>query len=243
MDQSRARFTSTTAIFLLAILAVSGCGETRTTGFFAGLSTSTSPTVTVDEEGTAVPVDVTIIPDFEDTLLNCTFDNVLAEPFGPLCQYEVYNGAMHIDNSVFATPVVMLSTSGLLDDGIVEAQFDLIDAAAHSVVGVAVGALSTEDFILLGVNSRGQYTVQQCINGLWLPVMGLDVFESSRLLPFSLPGVIVSGEVHDNYIDLRVNGQLIQVIRTSMPAMGQVGVFVDAYTEADLDRFTVIPSE
>jgi len=179
----------------------------------------------------------------EDTLVNCTFDDILARPFGSLCIYEVYNGAMHIDNSLYSEPIVLLSTAGLLDDGIVEAQFDLVDAPAHCVVGLVLGAESTGDFILLGVNSRGQYTVQKCMNGLWLPVMGLDAFESSRLLPYSLPGVVVSAQLHGNYIDLRVNGQLIQVVRTTMPETGQVGVFVDGYVSTELDRFTVVPSE
>jgi hypothetical protein len=150
---------------------------------------------------------------------------------------------MHIDNSIFSDPVILLSTAGLVDDGLVEAQFDLLDAATHCVVGLVVGAESIEDFLLLGVNSRGQYTIQRCINGLWLPVMGLDAFESSRLLPYSQPGVEVSAQVHGNYVDLRVNGQLIQVVRTAMPAMGQVGVFIDGYVNTDLDRITVIPSQ
>jgi len=228
------------AMIILALLSVAGCGEARTTGFFAGLATSDSGT-----DSTYLPdqgmVHLTTVPDADDTLLNCTFDSVLDEPFGPYCPYEVYNGAMHIDNSVFSSPVVLLSTAGLLDDGIVQAQFDLVDAAPQNVVGVVLAAGSTEDLLLLGVNSRGQYTIQKCMNGLWLPVMGLDAFESSRLLPYSLPGVSISAEVHDNYVDLRVNGQLIQVVRTTLHPMGQVGVFVDSYTEAELDRFTVVP--
>lgn len=78
---------------------------------------------------------------------------------------------------------------------------------------------------------------------MWLPVMGLDSFESSRLLPYNQPGVELSALIHGNYIDLRVNGQLIQVVRTAMPAMGQVGVFIDGYVNTNLDRLTVVPSE
>lgn len=228
-------------IVILALLTLAGCGQTRTTGFFAGLSTSrtgTDSTYTHDQ-GTLY---LTTVPDASDTLLNCTFDSVLDQPFGPYCPYEVYNGAMHIDNLYISSPTVLLSTAGLLDDGIVEAQFDLVDAPPQSVVGVVLAAGSTEDLLLLGVNSRGQYTIQKCMNGLWLPVMGLDAFESSRLLPYSLPGVSISAEVHGSYVDLRVNGQLIQVVRTTLPPMGQVGVFVDSYTETELDRFTVVPS-
>lgn len=240
----RKTFSSSTcaALLLIGSLLISACGETRTTGFFAGLSTTTSPTASTTSESNGEPAFTQVITEIEDTLVNCTFDDVLAEPFGPYCQYEIYHGAMHIDNSVFPEPVVLLSGAGLVDNGIVEVQFDLVDAPAHSVVGIVLGAVSTDDLLLLGVNSRGQYTIQKSIGGLWLPVMGLDAFESSRLLPYSLPGVVISAEVHGNYTDLRVNGQLIQVVRTTMPALGQVGVFVDAYTEADLDRFTVIPS-
>jgi hypothetical protein len=150
---------------------------------------------------------------------------------------------MHIDNSVFNAPVVLLSTGGLLRDGLVEAQFDLVDAEPQCVVGVVLAAESAQDLLLLGVNSRGQYTIQKCMNGLWIPVMGLDAFESSRLLPYSLPGITVSVEVNGCYVDLRVNGQIIQVVRTSLPAMGQVGIFVDSYTDAELDRFTVVPTQ
>jgi hypothetical protein len=106
-----------------------------------------------------------------------------------------------------------------------------------------IRAESTEDFLLLGANSRGQYTVQRSIRGLWVPVMGLDPFESSRLLPYGQPGMEISALVHGNYVDLRVNGQLIQVVRTELPAVGQVGVFVDAYVDTDLDRLTVVPVE
>lgn len=234
-------YLAITVLFLASVLILPGCGETRTSGFYAGATTTY--TATSDTAAIYTSTAYSTSPETEDTLLNCTFDNILSEPFGSSCYYEVYNGSMHIDNSIFSDPVILLSTAGLIDDGLVEAQFDLIDAATHCVVGLVVGAESTEDFLLLGVNSRGQYTVQRCINGLWLPVMGLDPFESSRLLPYSQPGVEVSAQVHGNYIDLRVNGQLIQVVRTPMPAMGQVGVFIDGYVNTDLDRITVVPSQ
>ncbi len=230
-----------TVLSLASILLISGCGEARTSGFFAGLSSTHTPTS--DTTGIYTATTFTTSPAVDDTLMNCTFDNILSEPFGSSCYYEVYNGSMHIDNSVLSDPVILLSTAGLIDDGLVEAQFDLIDAPSHCVVGLVVGAASTRDFLLLGVNSRGQYTIQRSINGLWLPVMGLDPFESCRLLPYSQPGVEVSALIHGNYIDLRVNGQLIQVVRTTMPAMGQVGIFVDGYVNTNLDRITVVPSE
>ena len=230
-----------TVLFLVSILLISGCGETRTSGFFAGLSSTHTPTSNTTGIYTATAAATS--PAVDDTLMNCTFDNILSEPFGSSCYYEVYNGSMHIDNSVLSDPVILLSTAGLVDDGLVEAQFDLIDAPSHCVVGLVVGAASTRDFLLLGVNSRGQYTIQRSINGLWLPVMGLDPFESCRLLPYSQPGVEVSALIHGNYIDLRVNGQLIQVVRTTMPALGQVGIFVDGYVNTNLDRITVVPSE
>jgi len=230
-----------TALFLVSVLVLSGCGETRTSGFFSGLSTTR--TATSDTAAIYTASAFTTSPEVNDTLMNCTFDYILAEPFGSSCYYEVYNGSMHIDNSIFAEPVILLSTAGLIDDGLVEAQFDLVDAPSHCVVGLVVGAESTRNFLLLGVNSRGQYTIQRSINGLWLPVMGLDVFESSRLLSYNQPGVEVSVLIHGNYIDLRVNGQLIQVVRTTMPALGQVGVFVDGYMNANLDRITVVPSQ
>ncbi|MCD4701121.1 MAG: hypothetical protein K8S24_04605 [Candidatus Aegiribacteria sp.] len=230
-----------TSFFLASLLALSGCGETRTSGFYAGLSTTR--TATSDTSYIYTASAFTTSPEVDDTLMNCTFDDILAKPFGSTCHYVVYNGLMHIDNSVFSEPVILLSTAGLIDDGLVEAQFDLVDAPSHCVVGLVVGAESTRSFLLLGVNSRGQYTIQRSINGLWLPVMGLDIFESSRLLPYSQSGVEVSALVHDNYIDLRVNGQLIQVVRTTMPALGQVGIFVDGYVNTNLDRITVVPSQ
>jgi len=122
----------------------------------------------------------------------------------------------------------------LLEDG---------DYAIRICLECASAADKIEIILPPVVNSRGQYTIQRCINGLWLPVMGLDPFESSRLLPYSQPGVEVSALVHDNYIDLRVNGQLIQVVRTAMPAIGQVGVFIDGYVSVNLDRITVVPSQ
>ncbi|MCK5064981.1 MAG: hypothetical protein KAQ97_06845 [Candidatus Fermentibacteraceae bacterium] len=238
----KSRFPIITIMAAAAImLSVQGCGETRTSGFYVGhITTQTTSRDTTTVQST--PTIYETSPQPNDTLLNCTFDDVLTEPFGSSCRYEVYHGSMHIDNSAFQDPVVLLSTAGLLDDGLVEAQFDLVDAPAHCVVGLVLGAESTGDFILIGANSRGQYTVQRCINGLWLSVMGMEPFESSRLLPYSLPGVEISALVHGNYIDFRVNGQLIQVVRTTMPALGQVGVFVDGYVDASLDRLTVIPS-
>ncbi len=230
-------------ILLLAavMFSIQGCGETRTSGFYSGhVTTQTTPR---DTTVLSTQVSYTTSPQLNDTLLNCTFDDVLTKPFGSSCRYEVYHGSMHIDNSVFRDPVVLLSTAGLLDDGLCEAQFDLVDAASHCIVGIVLGAESTGDLILLGANSRGQYTIQKCINGLWLPIMGMEAFESSRLMPYSLPGIEISALVHGNYIDLRVNGQLIQVVRTTLPALGQVGVFVDGYVNASLDRFTVIPSQ
>ncbi|NOQ22521.1 MAG: hypothetical protein GQ565_07720 [Candidatus Aegiribacteria sp.] len=230
-----------TALFLASVLAISGCGETRTSGFYAGLSTTRTATSDTSSIYTATAFSTS--SETEDTLMNCTFDYLLSKPFGSSCYYEVYNGSMHIDNSIFAEPVVLLSTAGLVDDGLVEAQFDLVNAPSHCVVGLVLGAESTSTFLLVGVNSRGQYTIQRCINGLWLPVMGLDTFESSRLLPYSQSGVEVSALIHGNYIDLRVNGQLIQVVRTFMPALGQVGIFVDGYMNTNLDRITVVPTQ
>lgn len=230
-----------TLLLLANILTLTAsCGETRTSGFYAGHTTSEIPppdSSYTTHQGSSFSTS----PEADDTLLNCSFESVLAEPFGSSCHYEVYNGAMHIDNGIFEEPVVLLSTAGLLKDGLVEAQFDIVDAPSHCVVGIVLGAESTEDFLLLGVNSRGQYTVQKCIGGLWIPVMGLDAFESSRLLGYGQSGVEVSALVHGNYVDLRVNGQLIQVVRTNMPAIGQTGIFVDGYADVNLDRITVVP--
>ncbi|MFO8184855.1 MAG: hypothetical protein R6U39_11890 [Candidatus Aegiribacteria sp.] len=234
-----------TASFLFAALflgLMAGCGETRTTGFYAGATTTRA---TSRDTSDTIYTETTFqtSPEAGDTLLNCTFQSVLSSPFGPDCRYEVYNDAMHIDNSAFDDPVVLLSTAGLLGDGLVQARFDIVNAPSHCVVGLVIRAESTEDFILLGVNSRGQYTVQRSIRGLWLPVMGLDPFESSRLLAFSPGEVELSALVHGNYIDFMVNGQLIQVVRTDLPPIGQAGVFVDGYAEVNLDRITVVPSE
>ncbi|OPL18580.1 MAG: hypothetical protein AVO35_04405 [Candidatus Aegiribacteria sp. MLS_C] len=218
-----------------------GCGETRTSGFYAGATTTRTSRDTTSTIYTASTF--AAAPDREDTLLNETFDGIMAEPFGPSCHYPIYNGSMHIDNSVFDDPVILLSTAGLVGDGLVEAQFDIVDAPSHCVVGLVLRAESTQDFLLAGANSRGQYTVQRSLRGLWLPVMGMDPFESSRLLPYGQPGVEVSALVHGSYVDLRINGQLIQVVRTDLPATGQVGVFVDGYANVNLDRLTVVPSE
>lgn len=234
-----------TAAFLCAACIpalMSACGETRTSGFYAGATTSrATPRDTSNTIYTETSFRTS--PEAGDTLLNCTFDNVLSSPFGPYCPYEVYNGAMHIDNSFFDEPVVLLSTAGLLGDGLVQAQFDMVSVPSHCVVGLVIRAESAEDFILLGANSRGQYTVQRSLRGLWLPVMGLDPFESSRLLAYSPDALELSALVHGNYIDFRVNGQLIQVVRTDLPPIGQAGVFVDGYADVNLDRITVVPSE
>ncbi len=237
--------TRTIALILsmaLPVMLTTGCGETRTSGFFAGATTTR--TVYNDTSATIyTETEFTTSPEPHDTLLNCNFDDVLSEPFGPSCNYEIYGGVMHINNSIFSDPVVLLSTAGLVSDGLVEAVFDIVDAPSHCVVGLVIRASSTEDFLLLGANSRGQYTVQRSIGSLWLPVMGLDPFESSRLLPYAQPSIQVSALVHGNYVDLRVNGQLIQVVRTDLPATGQVGVFVDGYSNVNLDRLTVVPAQ
>lgn len=173
--------------------------------------------------------------------MNCTFDDILETPFGDACPYEIYHGYMHIDNSGFRDPVILLSRAALLEDGMIEAVFELETAQPHSVLGLILRAENDESFLLAGVNSRGQYTVQRCLRNMWSPVMGLDPFESSRLLPFDPDRVTVTAEVHGNYVDISVNGQLIQVVRTALPAIGQAGVFVDGWTSASLDRFTVLP--
>lgn len=177
----------------------------------------------------------------EDTLLNCSFDRVLDRPFGPDIPYTVYGSALHIDNHYFDEPVVLLSSAGLISDGLVQAVFNFTESPSSAVIGIVLRADGTDNFLLLGVNGRGQYTIQRCLNGLWMPVMGLDSFEKSRLLPYRLEDVTLTAEVHGNYTDFSVNGQLIQVIRTSLPPTGQVGVFVDAYMNTELDRITVMP--
>ncbi len=222
---------------IISALLLMACGSTeQTTGFFVG-ATSTTP---VSSGTTVVSVDVPA-PAPDDTLLNITFQRVLDRPFGPNIPYDVYNGALHIDNNYFNEPVVLLSTAGLVQDGLVQAVFNVTEARAHSVVGLVLRADGPNNYLLLGVNGRGQYTIQRCLNGLWIPVMGLDVFESSRLLPYRLSEVELTAEVHGNYTDFSVNGQLIQVVRTTIPPTGQIGVFVDAKVNADLDRITVIP--
>lgn len=227
-------------LVLLSIPAMSGCGEKQTSGFFVGPITGTYQSQRPPVDSIAATAE-TIEVKQTDTLVNCTFDNVLSRPFGDNLEYDIYNGSLHVDNSDFDEPIVIFSTAGLLTDGVVEAQFDLIDAPMHAVVGLVLRAESRRTFLLLGVNSRGQYTAQQCRDGVWYPVMGLEPFNDSRLLPYSLPGVELTAEVHGNYVDLTVNGQLVQVVRTALPPLGQVGVFVDAYSYAALDRFTVVP--
>ncbi|MCK5841205.1 MAG: hypothetical protein KAH31_03485 [Candidatus Sabulitectum sp.] len=225
---------------IVATMLVVSCGSTRqTSGFFVG-ATSGDASTTVSETIEQRSIDQAA-PAPDDTLLNCSFQRVLDRPFGPDVPYDVYNGALHIDNHYFNEPVVLLSTAGLLADGIVQAVFNVTDAQSHSVVGLVLRADGVENFLLLGVNGRGQYTVQRCLNGLWIPVMGLDVFESSRLLPYRLNEVELTAEVHGNYTDFSVNGQLVQVVRTIIPPTGQIGVFVDARVNADLDRITVMP--
>ncbi|MCK5132264.1 MAG: hypothetical protein KAR40_08960 [Candidatus Sabulitectum sp.] len=226
-------------IIVTAMLAMA-CGSTQqTSGFFVG-APSRDASETVSEAIEQRYLDQAA-PAPDDTLLNCTFQSVLDRPFGPDIQYDVYNGALHIDNHYFNEPVVLLSTAGLLKDGLVQAVFNVTDAQAHSVVGIVLRADGADNFLLLGVNGRGQYTIQRCLNGLWIPVMGLDVFESSRLLPYRLNEVELTAEVHGNYTDFSVNGQLVQVVRTIIPPTGQIGVFIDAKVDADLDRITVMP--
>ena len=220
---------------IIALLLICGsCGRpARTSGFFVGSITGTSQ---VSRDLTPEPR----IPG--DTLVNCTFTGALDRPFGPGIPYEVYGGALQIDNLHRNEPVILLSTAGLLKDGIVEARFNLLNAPLHSVVGLVLRAADERNFVLLGVNSRGQYTIQECRNGLWFPVMGLGTFERSRLLPYSMPSVQLSAYVHGSYIDFHVNGQLVQVVRLSMPAVGVAGVFTDSGIRVELDRFTVVPS-
>ena len=225
---------------IIAIMLAMACGSTQqTSGFFVGAPV-TDASSTVSEAISQSYLDQAA-PAPGDTLLNCTFQSVLDRPFGRDLSYDVYNGALHIDNHYFNEPVVLLSTSGLVRDGLVQAVFNVTDAQAHSVIGIVLRADGADNFLLLGVNGRGQYTIQRCLNGLWIPVMGLDVFESSRLLPYRLTEVELTAEVHGNYTDFSVNGQLVQVVRTSIPPTGQIGVFIDAKVNADLDRITVMP--
>jgi hypothetical protein len=224
-------------IFAAALLLA--CGKTeQTSGFFVGTVGSSS--------GRTQPPSLAQTQDTparapEDTLLNCTFSSVLDRPFGPDVPYDVYGGALQIDNRFFDDPVILLSTAGLVRDGTVTAAFNIIDAPAHAVAGIALRADGPNNFLLLGVNGRGQYTIQRCINGLWIPVMGLDAFETSRLLPYRLGQVEITALVHGSYTDLIVNGQLIQVVRTTVPPLGQIGVFVDGRMRVELDRITVVP--
>ena len=225
---------------IVAAMLLMACGSTQqTSGFFVGAPVQDTPETVAETIQETLIDDPAPAPD--DTLLNCTFQRVLDRPFGPDISYDVYNGALHIDNGYFSEPVVLLSTAGLVKDGLVQAVFNVTDAPTHSVVGIVLRADGTDNFLLLGVNGRGQYTVQRCLNGLWIPVMGLDSFESSRLLPYRLEQVELTAEVHGNYTDFSVNGQLVQVIRTTLPPTGQIGVFIDARVNADLDRITVIP--
>jgi hypothetical protein len=225
---------------IVAAVLVMACGSTQqTSGFFVGASPGETATVSAEAVRIASMYEPAPMPD--DTLMNCTFQSVLNRPFGPDTHYNVYNGALHINNYHFNEPVVLLSTSGLVKDGLVQAVFNVTDAMPHSVVGLVLRADGNDNFLLLGVNGRGQYTIQRCLNGLWIPVMGLDTFETSRLLPYRLTEVELTAEVHGNYTDFSVNGQLVQVVRTTIPPTGQIGVFVDSKVDADLDRITVIP--
>ncbi len=223
------------AAILVAILATA-CGRTRTSGFFEGplIGTSQHP----PEQHAGIALQTAAVT---DTLVNSTFDNVVERPFGDNCPFEIYSGALQIDNSHLSDPLVLLSVAGLQEDGTVSADFELREAASHCVVGLVLRADDNADFLLAGVNSRGQYTIQQCIGGLWAPVMGLESFESSRLLPWDPGRISLTAEVHGCYVDLLVNGQLIQVVKAALPVLGQVGVFVDGYTWAALDRFSVVP--
>lgn len=232
-------FTLMKKIYIIAaVLLAMACGSTgQTSGFFVGAVSQTTPAIA--SETTEFVEHAAPAPD--DTMLNCTFDRVLDRPFGRDISHTVFNGALHIDNHYFNEPVVLLSTAGLVKDGLVQTVFNVTESSAHSVVGVILRADGTDNFLLLGVNGRGQYTIQRCINGLWIPVMGLDAFETSRLLPYRLDTVELTAEVHGNYTDFSVNGQLVQVVKTSLPPTGQIGVFVDGRVDAELDRITVIP--
>lgn len=222
------------------LLILTACGQTeQTTGFFVGAISESAPEAVAAAAGASAVEQQAPAPD--DTLLNCSFQDVLDRPFGSNIRYDVYGGALHITNGYFDSPVVLLSTAGLMEDGLVQAKFNITDAPSHAVCGLVLRASGPDDFLLLGVNGRGQYTVQRCRNGLWIPVMGLDIFETSRLLPYSIDEVEITAEVHGCYADLSVNGHLIQVVRTSVPPTGQIGVFVDAGMDAELDRISVMP--
>lgn len=218
-----------------AIVLAASC-STRTSGYFAGPTVGREP-APVTAGGDAAPLAVSV----SDTLLNCTFDNVTDAPFGGNCPFPVVDGGLQVYNYRLEDPVVLLSSAGLQEDGLVEARFEIARALPHAVAGLVLRAEDGDSFLLAAVNGRGQYTVQTCLNGLWTPVMGLDPFETSRLLPYDPPAVTVTAEVHGDYVDIFVNGMLIQVVRSRMPALGQVGVFVDGGIDAVLDRFTVVP--
>ena len=227
-------------IFLPVLLLLFGCGQTeQTSGFFVG-AVSGRATETVTEAVSSQQTEFRA-PSPDDSLLNCSFERVLDRPFGPDIPYDVYGGTLHIDNGYFSDPVILLSTAGLVSDGIVQAVFNITEAPPHAVCGIVLRASGPNDFLLLGVNGRGQYTIQRCRSGLWVPVMGLDSFEESRLLPYHIDQVELSAEVHGSYTDFSVNGQLIQVVRTTLPPTGQIGVFIDGRMNAELDRITVVP--
>lgn len=218
----------------IVILACS-CGTTRTSGFFIG------PTVGIAAPGAGVPEVRVSQTSVTDSMINCSFSSVLDAPFGDDCPFQVYGGALHVTNASSSSPVLLLSTAALDADGIVEAEFDIERGPSHAVVGLILRAEDERSFLLAGANSRGQYTIQYCLRGMWLPVMGLDAFEDSRLLPYDPGSLVITAEVHGSYVDLSVNGQLIQVVRFDMPATGQAGVFVDSYMDALVDRFSVVP--
>ncbi|MDM7992681.1 MAG: hypothetical protein QUS11_05150 [Candidatus Fermentibacter sp.] len=214
------------------ILLTASCG-TRTSGFFSGPLIGREP-----GPGAAVEA---MAPELTDTLLNCSFDDITDAPFGPDCRFEVYHGGLHIDNSASGDPLVLLSTAALTRDGTVEAVFQIEESSPHSVLGLVLRAEDDGSFLLAGVDSRGQYTIQRCLGSMWTPVMGLDPFETSRLLPYDPASIELTAEIHGNYVDFYVNGQLLQVVRTTMPVMGRTGIFVDGWTSAVLDRITIMP--
>ncbi len=227
-------------IFIPVLLLLSGCGQTeQTSGFFVGTASGrAAETVT---ETISSPLPEVQMPSPEDSLLNCSFERILDRPFGPDIPYDVYGGALHLNNGYFDDPVILLSTAGLVKDGIVQAEFNITEAPSQAVCGIVLRAAGPDDFLMLGVNGRGQYTIQRCRNGLWIPVMGLDSFEESRLLPYYIDQVELTAEVHGSYTDFSVNGQLIQVVRTAVPPTGQIGIFIDGRMNAELDRITVVP--
>jgi len=223
------------AIQYLALL-VSSCGrDAGTADLFTG---GTVGGGVGDVPGATEEASASLTPG--DTLVNCEFNRPSDHPFGQV-PFDVYGGALQIDNRPGRAPAVLLSEAGLLRDGMIQARFNLVEAPLHTVVGLVLRASDRNNFVLMGVNSRGQYTVQECRNGLWYTVMGLESFEASRLLPYSPPWVELTAVVHGSYVDFSVNGQLVQVVRLRMPALGAAGVFVDEGIRVELDRFTVIP--